>query len=453
MTRARELNFDGLVGPSHHYGGLSFGNVASSEHEGELSNPRQAALQGLAKIRALAELGAPQALFPPHLRPELSLARRMGFRGDDGAVLRHLAREMPLLLAACYSASSMWMANAATVSPSADSADGKVHLTPANLQNRIHRSIEAATTARILAAVFRDPELFVHHEPLPSTAALGDEGAANHTRLAPDHAARGVQLFVYGESAANPWNPRPKVFPARQTLEACLSLKRLHRVPDEQAIVAQQNPEVIDQGVFHNDVISVGNLDVFFFHQEAFLETDKTIDELLRKYERTTGGALKLIRVTKDQVSVAAAVGTYLFNSQLVTLPGGKTFLVAPKECEENDQVRAYVAGLVDGDAPIDEVRYFDLRQSMQGGGGPACLRLRVVLTEREERAIAPGVVFSPALDRKLVAWIERHYRDRLRPSDLADPALLVESRTALDELTRILELGSIYPFQLERSI
>jgi succinylarginine dihydrolase len=449
MTSARELNFDGLVGPSHHFGGLSFGNVASSQHEGELSNPRQAALQGLAKMRALYELGVPQALFPPHMRPELSLARRLGFRGDDQAVLHDLAREMPLLLAACYSASSMWTANAATLSPSADSADGKVHLTAANLQNRIHRSIEPPTTARILRAVFADDELFVHHEPLPSTAALGDEGAANHTRLAPEHGARGVQLFVFGESAANPWNPRPKVFPARQTLESCQALQRLHRVPAEQALIAQQNPDIIDQGVFHNDVISVGNLDVFLFHETAFLESERVIGELQEKYARITGGTLKLIRVTTAAVPVGVAVSTYLFNSQLVKLPDGKTLLVAPKECEENDQVRAYITSLVEGDAPIDEVRYFDLRQSMNGGGGPACLRLRVVLTEREEKAVAPGVIFSPALDRKLVAWIERHYRDRLKPSDLGDPAFLGETRAALDELTRILELGSIYPFQL----
>jgi succinylarginine dihydrolase len=452
MARAREYNFDGLVGPTHNYGGISFGNVASSEHEGELSNPRQAALQGLAKMRALHELGVAQALFPPHPRPDLALARRFGFRGDDVEILRAMGREMPLLLAACYSASGMWTANAATVSPSADSDDGKLHLTPANLQNKIHRSIEAQTTARILRAIFRDPELFEHHEPLPATAALGDEGAANHTRLAPEHGARGVQLFVYGESAANPWNPRPKVFPARQTMESCLALQRLHRLPDDRVILAQQNPDVIDQGVFHCDVIAVGNLDVLFFHEEAFLAPEPTIDELRRKYERVTGAAPRLVRVSKADVPVGVAVSTYLFNSQLVTVPDGRTgrtILVCPRECEENASVRAYIASLVEGDAPIDGVRYVDLRQSMNGGGGPACLRLRVVLTEREEQAIAPGVVFSEELDRTLTAWIERHYRDRLRPSDLADPLFLRETKTALDELTQILAIGAIYPFQL----
>lgn len=451
---ARELNFDGLVGPSHHYGGLSFGNVASAQHQGDWSNPRQAALQGLAKMRALHALGLGQALMPPHMRPDLSLPRRLGFVGDDATVLTTLAREQPMLLAASYSASSMWTANAATVSPSADSDDGKVHFTPANLQNKLHRSIEAPTTARILQAIFRDEKHFVHHAPLPATAALGDEGAANHTRFAPSYDARGVQLFVYGESATQRGAARPKLFPARQTLESCLALARLHRLPAERVVFAQQHPDTIDQGVFHNDVISVGNRGVFFFHEAAFLNGEQVLDELTRKYEATTGQKLALVRVRAQDVTVAEAVSTYLFNSQLVTLPqnsGGRTLLVAPKDCEDHPRVRAYVQQLVDGDSPIDDVRYFDLRQSMNGGGGPACLRLRVVLTAEEERALAPGVRFTPELDGKLVGWIERHYRDRLQPGDLADPQLIGETERALDELTQLLGLPSIYPFQLSR--
>ena len=447
---AREYNFDGLVGPSHNYGGLSFGNVASQAHEGELSNPRQAALQGLAKMRALHDLGVPQAVFPPHLRPDLALARRLGFTGDDAQVLAGLLREQPLLLAACWSASSMWTANAATVSPSADSADGKVHFTPANLINKLHRSVESLTSARILKAVFPDPALFAHHPPLPASSALGDEGAANHTRLAPEHGAPGVQLFVYGESAANPFGSRPKLFPARQTLEAAQALARLHRLRDDRVVFAQQNPDVIDQGVFHNDVISVGNLGVFFFHEQAFLESDAALGEIQEKYQRAAGRALQLVRVTTAEVPVADAVSSYLFNSQLVRTPAGRTVLIAPRDCEENFNVRAFIDALIAGDAPIDEVRYLDLRQSMNGGGGPACLRLRVVLTAAEEAAVAPGVLFTPALHTRLVAWVESHYRDRLQVSDLADIKFVGECRAALDSLTSLLGLGSIYPFQLE---
>ena len=447
---ARELNFDGLVGPSHHYGGLSFGNVASEQHEGEAANPRQAALQGLEKMRALHDLGIPQGVFPPHFRPELSLARRMGFEGSDESVLSSIAAEQPLLLAACYSASSMWTANAATVCPSTDSADHRVHFTPANLQNRIHRSIEPPTTARILRGIFRDDARFAHHEPLPSTAALGDEGAANHTRFALEHGAPGLHVFVYGESAVEPWGPKPKIFPARQTKEASEAIRRLHRIPPERSLFLQQDPDVIDNGVFHNDVISVGHRDVFLHHELAFHEGQNAIDTLAERFEALSGKALRMIEVPKSAVPIGTAVSTYLFNSQLVTRPDGRIVLIAPKECEESDRVRTYVQSLVDGDAPIDEVHYFDLRQSMHGGGGPACLRLRVELTEEEEAALPPSVIFSESLHRTLSDWVRRHYRESIMPKDLADPALMTEGQVALDELTQIMGIGAIYPFQLD---
>lgn len=446
---AREFNFDGLVGPFHHYAGFVFGNLASTAHEGEASNPRQAALQGLVKMRALSQLGVGQGVLPPHARPDLDLARRMGFSGDDRKVLSDVATREPLLLAACYSPSSMWTANCATVSPSADSRDGRVHFTPANLQSQIHRSIEPPTTARILRSIFRSPERFVHHEPLPSTATLGDEGAANHTRLCPEYGRPGLQLFVYGRSAANPWEPSPKVFPARHTREASGALARLHRLEEAQISLAQQNPDAIDRGVFHNDVISVGDRNLFFFHEEAFIDTPQVIATLRDKYETITGEELRTVEVPASRVSVSTAVSTYLFNSQLVLLPDGRTLLVAPEECRENDDVRTLIDELIASGGAFDDVRYFDLRQSMHGGGGPACLRLRVVLDAAEEAAMAPQVAFTPALDAALQAWIGTHFRDRLQPRDLADPQLVDETHTALDRLTDLLGLGSIYPFQL----
>jgi succinylarginine dihydrolase len=445
MTTAREFNFDGLVGPSHNYGGLSFGNVASQRNEGQPSNPRQAALQGLAKMRALHELGIPQAVFPPHLRPDLSLARRLGFGGDDAAVLQGLYDCAPQLLAACWSASSMWTANAATVCPSADSGDGRVHFTPANLLDKLHRSIEAPTTGRILRAVFPDPQRFAVHAPLPATSSMGDEGAANHTRLAAGYGGPGVQLFVYGESAASPMGPKPKKFPARQTLEACEAQVRLAGLSADRVVLAQQHPDVIDAGVFHNDVIAVGNLDTLLFHEEAFLDSARVLGELQEKFLRATSRPLQLLQITSAEVPVEDAVKSYLFNSQLVRTQGGRTVLIAPREAQENDRVRACIERLVAGPAPIDEVRFLDLRQSMQGGGGPACLRLRVVLTAQEEAALAPGVRFSPALHESLVAWVERHYRSELRLSDLRDPGFARECRDALEALCGVLGLGGLY--------
>ncbi|MEM1025943.1 MAG: N-succinylarginine dihydrolase [Myxococcota bacterium] len=445
---AMEFNFDGLVGPSHNYGGLSFGNIASQASEGQLSRPKEAALQGLAKMRLLHELGVPQAVIPPHMRPDLGLARRIGFSGSEGRLLATLAAEAPLVLAACYSASAMWTANAATVSASADTRDGRVHFTPANLQNKVHRSIEPPTTRRILKAIFADEERFAHHEPLPGTAALGDEGAANHTRFAKDHDVPGLELFVYGESAANPFGPRPKVFPARQTKEACEAIVRLHGLTPSGRLILQQSPEVIDQGVFHNDVIAVGHLQTLFAHEKAF-EDSKDFDRLRRAVSKACGFELKAIVVREEDVPVADAVSSYIFNSQLVRTGSDRLALIAPMECKENERVHRHLEAVVAGPGGFDEVHYVELRQSMQGGGGPACLRLRVPMSEVEAQAFAPGVRFGPELHARLQTWVEAHYVEVLSPRDLADPAFVEGCRVALDELTGILGLGAIYPFQL----
>src|SRR5207248_4434793 len=135
MNRATtiEVNFAGLPGPTHNYSGLAEGNLASERHRSRVSNPRQAALQGLAKMKALADRGFAQAVLPPHERPDMAALRAVGFAGDDSAMLRSAAKAAPQLLAACSSAAAMWVANAATVSPSTDTADARVHFTPANL--------------------------------------------------------------------------------------------------------------------------------------------------------------------------------------------------------------------------------------------------------------------------------------------------------------------------------
>lgn len=445
---AREFNFDGLVGPSHNYAGVSLGNLASARHEGDVANPKAAALQGLAKMRLVRKLGVPQALLPPHPRPELSLARHLGFVGSDLEILEQIATSLPALLGACYAASSMWTANAATVCPSADAVDARVHFTPANLQNKIHRFIEAPTTRSILRSIFSDERYFCHHEPLPGTAALGDEGAANHSRFTKDYGSRGLQLFTYGESVANPAAPRPRRYPARQTLEACLGLLRRHMLSPEQVVLAQQDPESVDRGVFHSDVICVGDRDVFLVHERAFVDTPRVLDELRSKFSAITGGELKVVVVREEEIPVEVAVSTYLFNSQLLAAEAGTTVLLAPTECRDEPRVHELLMGWVGSDAPIDWVEYVDVGQSMHGGGGPACMRLRVVLTDDEAAAMAPGVIFTESLERRLEQWIERHYRDAIGPADLADPSLLLETKTALDELTELLGLGSIYGFQ-----
>jgi succinylarginine dihydrolase len=437
---AREFNFDGLVGPSHNYAGLSFGNVASFSNVKSASNPRQAALQGLDKMRALAGRGFAQALLPPQSRPNFRLLRSLGFGGTDADVLARAWREAPC----AYSASPMWTANAATVSPSADTLDRRVHFTAANLNNKLHRADEHVQSTRTLRALFADEHHFMVHQPLPSTPAFGDEGAANHTRFCRHHGDAGVELFVYGKVEFDPSAPHPKKYPARQTREASEAIARLHGLTDTRTVFAAQNPDVIDQGVFHNDVIAVGNGNVLFYHEQAFADEGATLDTLRRAMDGV-GAELNAVRVDTGMVPLADAVASYLFNSQLLSKPDGRMALVVPHECRENPAVAQYLASLIASGGAIDELIDFDLRQSMRNGGGPACLRLRVVLDDAQAAAMHQGVIMTETLYATLVDWVGRHYRDRLEPGDLADPAFAIECSTALAELERLLDLPGLY--------
>ena len=440
--KAREVNFDGLVGLTHHYAGLSFGNEASTKHQYRVSNPKLAAKQGLLKMKALADAGFPQGVIAPQERPNVPVLRQLGFTGSDAQVVERVAKQAPQLLSAASSASSMWVANAATVSPSADSLDGKVHLTVANLNNKFHRASEAPTTESLLHAIFRNEQYFSVHGALPQVAMFGDEGAANHNRLGEAYGDPAVQLFVYGREEAKA-GLIPARYPARQTLEASQAVARLNQVNPELVVYAQQNPAVIDQGVFHNDVIAVSNRQVLFCHEQAFLHQHALYQTLREKVP-----GFMAVEVPTSRVSVGDAVSTYLFNSQLLSRDDGSMMLILPEEARQHEGVWRYLNELLEAGNPISELKVFDLRESMANGGGPACLRLRVVLTELEQQAVNPAVMMNDELFTTLNVWVDRWYRDRLTQADLADPLLLREGREALDELTRILDLGSVYPFQ-----
>lgn len=440
---AVELNLDGLVGPTHHYGGLGLGNVASQRHRHEVSNPRAAALEGIAKMRLLVSLGIPQAVLPPQERPLVSALRRVGFAGDDDAVLAAAAGAAPDLLSAAASTSSMWAANAATISPATDTPDGRVHLTPANLVSQFHRSLEPPATARVLTRIFADESRFAHHAPLPAALPFADEGAANQMRLCHSHGERGLEVFVYGREGDTGGR-----HPARQSLAASEAVARLHGLAADQTLFLRQSDAALEAGVFHNDVIAVANENVLLLHERAFADSAAALDRIREASARACGTGLVVIEVPEEAVSLADAVDTYLFNSQLVTLPAGGMALVCPAECRRHAATSRWLDGLVAAGGPIVAVHPVDVRQSMHNGGGPACLRLRVVLTSADLAAVHPGVMATPERLATLEAWVRRHYRDRLSIADLADPALLAESRRALDELTGILDLPGLYGFQ-----
>ncbi|RYZ09674.1 MAG: N-succinylarginine dihydrolase [Myxococcales bacterium] len=435
----REYQFDGLVGPTHHYAGLSPGNLASQAHAGERSNPRAAALEALAKMRALYDLGVPQAVLPPQPRPSLSLLRRLGFHGTDEQVLTRALAEAPELLHAASSASSMWSANAATVVPSADASDRRVHFVPANLVSLLHRSIEAESTERVLARIFADPELFRVHPPLPACDALSDEGAANHSRLFSDTGS--VHLFGWGRQASG---SRPERFPARQTRAASAAVARTCNLPEGATLLWQQHPVGIDGGAFHTDVLAVANGGVLLMHELAFVEHAALLAELSRRL----GASLRAVVATERELPLADAVAAYPFNSQLVTLPSGKMRLAAPLESRDNPRARSFLERALTECPLIEGVEYLNVNGSMKNGGGPACLRLRVPLTPTESSQLGGRVLFDDGLELRLRRIIEERYRDRLELADMADPALVEEARVALDEVTQALDLGSVYDFQ-----
>jgi len=430
-----ELNLESLVGPTHHYAGLSPGNIASTMHAKTSSNPAEAALQSINKIRLLHNLGVKQAIIPPHMRPNLTLLNTLGLskiRGQES----HLR-----LLSAAFSASSMWVANAATVTPSTDTQDNRVHITAANLVTHLHRHQEADFSHYLFQRIFPNKKYFIHHPPLPKTPDFNDEGAANHNRLASKHAKPGIHLFVYNREAKR---ITPTHFPARQTREASEAIARNHLIKPEHLFFAAQTPTAIDAGVFHNDVIAVTNESVFLLHQDSFLNQKKLLTQLQQKVHFS----LQIIEITREMLSLEEAVKSYLFNSQLVTLPHSSNMaLIAPKECQNIPRVRAVIEHLLAENNPISEVHYVNLTQSMHNGGGPACLRLRMPLNENELNSMHSGIRVNHNLLDTLEAWVIQHYRTTLSLDDLLDPRLTDESFNALSELEKILDLHDLYRF------
>lgn len=412
-----EINFDGIVGPSHNYAGLSFGNLAATKNAGSVSYPRAAALQGLAKMRHNMALGIAQGFLLPLPRPDDGWLAQLGARGGSD----------PVLTAAAWSASSMWTANAATVSPAPDTGDGRCHLTPANLVTMPHRSHEWRDTARQLAIAFADTGHFALHDAVPPT--FGDEGAANHMRLAEAHGAPGVEIFVYGRGGG--------AFPARQHEQASRAVARLHGLDPARTLFIQQSQAAIDAGAFHNDVVAVANERVLFTHEQAFADRKEAHDAI-----RAAFPAVEIVEVPAAAVPLEEAIRTYLFNAQLLSLPDQGMALVVPTECRESNTVSAWVQRMLAGNGPIRQVLPVDVRESMANGGGPACLRLRVVA---DPARVDPRFLLDEAKAETIQRVIAEHWPEAIQPAEIGDEPLrdrIVSARLSLLRALSLEELG-----------
>lgn len=412
----QEINFDGIVGPSHNYAGLSLGNIASASHKGDVSFPRAAALQGLEKMLANRARGLAQGFLLPLPRP-------------NGALLDALAVDQtadPALTRAAWSASSMWTANAATVSPASDTSDGKCHLTPANLVTMLHRGQEWRDTQAQLELAFGNAVHFTVHDAVP--ASFGDEGAANHMRFCTGHDAPGVEAFVYGRPGGK--------FPARQHEQASRAVARMHGLDPARAVFIEQNPAAIEAGAFHNDVVSVANQRVLFTHALAFADQQGAYDAI-----RAAFPELQIVEVTENAVSLSEAIKTYLFNSQLVTLPDGGMELISPLEAK-TDAVLRWAEDAIGGNQPIRAINFVDVRQSMANGGGPACLRLRVVT---DPAHVDARFLLDDAQAERIGNVISAHWPESIEPAQIGETDLakrVISARHALLDALDLSELG-----------
>lgn len=437
-----EVNFDTFAGPTHNYSGLSLGNLASKANQLSVSNPKEAALQSLDKMRFLHSLGFKQGIFPPHPRPHFETLRRLGFHGTIDELVTGAWKECPEVLLAVSSSASMWAANSATVTPSIDSYDGRIQFTPANLSSKFHRSIEVEMTAKLLKRIFVDPLFFKHHSPLPKGEAFSDEGAANHLCFNAHYGLPGVHVFVFGRSGFQTNLPAPHHFPARQTVEASQAIARLHQIPSERVLFIQQNPEAIDAGVFHNDVIAVGNNRVLIYHEKAFCDSDSTLQKLHGIVDMHCGASLIEIKASEKELSLKDAVQSYFFNSQLLSQNDGSMLLIAPSDCQQVPTVMKFIDKVIqDKMNPIEHVHFVNLKESMRNGGGPACLRLRVILNENELQAMNHRFLFTEDLYQTLCKCIQKYYPSEINPRDLGNPKYIENSQIALREIYDIFHI------------
>ncbi|MEQ1538418.1 MAG: N-succinylarginine dihydrolase, partial [Sphingorhabdus sp.] len=264
------------------------------------------------------------------------------------------------------------------------------------------------------------------HGPVPPP--YGDEGAANFMRLCPSHSEAGLEIFVYGKSGGP--------FPARQHIEASKAIARAHRLNPDRTLFIQQAEAAIAAGAFHNDVVAVANERVLFTHEQAFEEPEAAYATIRDRMPEA-----EIVIVPAHRVSLADAVQSYLFNAQLVTLPSGEMALILPTEAQNNANVWGWLQEHVAGNGPIRKLVPVDVRQSMANGGGPACLRLRVVA---DPATVDSRFMADEAKLDRMAEVIAAHWPESISPAQLGDPTLVAQVKAARLALLTACDLGAL---------
>ncbi|MEG3597635.1 MAG: N-succinylarginine dihydrolase, partial [Pseudomonadota bacterium] len=307
-----------------------------------------------------------------------------------------------------------------------DTAVGRCHLTPANLGTLLHRGLDWRYTPAQLRIAFGDTRHFAIHDAVPPS--FGDEGAANHMRFCEGHDAPGVEVFVYGRPGGR--------FPARQHEQASRAVARLHGLDPARCVFIEQNPVAIESGAFHNDVVAVANETVLFTHEQAFADRKDAYEAI-----RAVFPQLHVVEVPASAVSLEEAIRTYLFTAQLVTLPTGEMALIVPGECQESASVWAWCEHMLASNGPIRKVIPVDVRQSMANGGGPACLRLRVVA---DPATVDARFLLDEAKAQRIESVIAEMWPERIEPQEIGTDRLAVQVIEAREALLSALSLDEL---------
>ena len=440
VDRSRE----GLVGPQHLFGGLSLGNLASMNHAEIPSSPRAAALESLSKMEILLDRDIPVAVYLPQPRLCWRSLRRLGFHGSKEELLAQASKtEHSIWLRRCSSSSNMWAANAATIIPSNDSLDEQTHIIIANLSAMYHRSIEAPYTTAYFEEVFASHRDIQIHEALAAHSELGDEGAANHTRLSIDSTF--LHLFAYGKltDTVGTTTSKSKPFPARQAFEASSAVARLGQLKEDNALFLKQSEYGIRSGAFHTDVLAVGAAHVFLMHEAAFEDLDSSIQKIKAKLPE-----LHIVCATEKELPIKNAVAAYPFNSQLIKISEKQFLLIAPEESETDPFCRRFLERCqhdLAQKAQIDlELIYTSLKQSMSNGGGPACLRLRLLLPEKTIEKLKNTVLLDHSKLAQLRQIVQNRYPSRFTIAQLSDALVHDYNAETIDEICSLFAVNSL---------